>query len=187
MSGMTDVPLTGHLLVATPALLDPNFRRTVILVLEHQDAGCLGIVLNRPTQTPLVDVVPQWQPLAADPGVVFLGGPVSPSGAIGLCAPPPVPGVADLAAGGLVATADLSRAPADNPPGLRGLRVFAGYAGWGEGQLEAEISAGAWYVVDAEPGDAFGAQPDQLWGAVLRRQPGALRLVATFPDDPSLN
>ena len=70
---------------------------------------------------------------------------------------------------------------------ITSLRVFAGYAGWGSGQLQAEIDEGAWYVLPGEPADPFMADPARLWQAVLRRQGGELALVATYPDDPRLN
>ena len=79
------------------------------------------------------------------------------------------------------------RAAAAARGGIASLRVFAGYAGWGPGQVQAEIEEGAWYVLPAEPSDAFAAEPEQLWQTVLRRAGGTLALVATYPDDPALN
>ncbi len=186
---MTDaLGFTGRLLVATPALVDPNFARAVVLLLEHGDDGALGVVVNRPTTVPVTDVLPDWEPMVSAPDVVFQGGPVSLDSALGLVAvsdgADPI-GVRRVSDGlGLV---DLDTPPEVLTGGLSAMRIFAGYAGWSDGQLEDEITEGAWYVVDAEPGDPFTEDPDDLWRAVLRRQPGALAMVATFPPDPSLN
>jgi putative transcriptional regulator len=193
MVAMEEV-LAGRLLVATPLLGDPNFRRTVVLVVEDEpEEGTLGVVLNRPTEVPVGQVLEPWTELVSDPSVVFQGGPVSPNSALGLAI---VPGE-DEPVGwrALDATAVLSRlglVDLDTPPqllagGIASFRVFAGYAGWGPGQLRAEIEEGAWYVLPAEPADPFAAEPKRLWQAVLRRAGGTLALVATYPDDPSLN
>ncbi|HEX2313792.1 MAG TPA: YqgE/AlgH family protein [Thermomonospora sp.] len=184
----------GRLLVATPQLDDPNFRRSVVLIVEHDPGeGTLGVVLNRPTEVPVDRVLPPWAELATGPSVVFQGGPVALDSALALARVPgedeplgwrALDGDTDVGRVGLV---DL-----DAPPGLIAaeviqLRVFAGYAGWGVGQLESEIEDGAWYVVPGEAGDVFAADPERLWQAVLRRQAGDLAFVATFPEDPSLN
>jgi putative transcriptional regulator len=186
---MSFAPLTGRLLVASPSMGDPNFDRTVVAVLEHHpDDGALGVVVNRPSGTDVAEVLPAISPLVAEPAVVFVGGPVQPQAA--LCLGVPRPGVepdgfAPLASG--VATVDLDKDPAVLTTGLQVLRVFAGYAGWGGGQLEAEIAAGAWFVVDGVPYDVFADDPEQLWRTVLRRQGGTLALVSTYPEDPRLN
>ncbi|HZR51749.1 MAG TPA: YqgE/AlgH family protein [Streptosporangiaceae bacterium] len=186
----------GRLLVATPMLGDPNFRRTVVLIVEHeQEQGTLGVVLNRPTDVPVGQVLEPWTELATDPSVVFSGGPVSPTSALALALVPgtdepvgwhpldgaPEPAMARL---GLV---DLDAPPGLIAPAITRLRVYAGYAGWGAGQLQSEIEEGAWYVLDADPGDAFFAEPGRLWAVVLRRQGGELAYVATYPDDPTQN
>ena len=186
--------LAGRLLVATPVLSDPNFRRTVVLVVEHEEEqGTLGVVLNRPTQVPVDQVLEPWMDLATSPSVVFSGGPVAPNSALALAHVPgtdepvgwhPLDGSPAVARLGLV---DLDAPPGLLAPAVASLRVYAGYAGWSAGQLEAEISEGAWYVLPAEQGDAFCAEPERLWPAVLRRQGGELAYVATYPDDPSLN
>jgi putative transcriptional regulator len=185
---MTDGPLTGRLLVAAPALRDPNFDRTVILVLEHGDEGALGVVLNRPTATDLYAALPRWERFATEPPVLFEGGPVAPTAAICLgrtlaSAEPDgwLPLFADLA------TIDLDRDPEELTESVQGVRVFAGYAGWGSDQLEGEVAAGAWYVLEALPGDALSPAPDDLWRTVLRRQRGHLARVANFPADPVMN
>jgi putative transcriptional regulator len=178
----------GRLLVATPELQDPNFRRTVVLVLEHTSDGALGLVLNRPTDTTLVGTLPRWADLGAAPAVVFVGGPVQPDAAIGLArrAGDGEPeGFAPLFA--RIGTVDLDRDPQDVVPPIDSVRVYVGYAGWGPGQLDDELAAEGWYVVDLLPDDLWTSRPGDLWRAVLRRQAGPLRLVAGFPDDPSLN
>ncbi len=181
--------LVGRLLVATPVLEDPNFKRAVVLLLDHNVEGALGIVVNRPLEVDVSAVLPVWQPYATAPGRLFQGGPVALDSALGVVA---VPGDDEEPVGVKRIMGSLGLVDLDIPPqiiagGVAGLRIFAGYAGWGAGQLEGEIAEGAWYVVDAEARDAFTDAPEQLWRQVLRRQRGDLALVSTFPDDPSLN
>jgi putative transcriptional regulator len=186
--------LTGRLLVATPVLADPNFRRTVILVVEHEAAeGTLGVVLNRPTDVPVDRVLDAWSELVTGPSVVFKGGPVAPNSALAIGSVPgdaeplgwhALDGAAAISGLGLV---DLDAPPDLLAPAINRLRVYAGYAGWAPGQLNAEIDEGAWYVVPAEPADAFAGEPEDLWSGVLRRQGGEMAFTATFPDDPSQN
>jgi putative transcriptional regulator len=185
-------PCRGKLLVATPELPDPNFARTVVLVLEHSDEGALGVVLNRPTDSSLVESLPRWADRAAPPAVVFVGGPVQPDAAIGLARraaadtdEPDGGGFATLF--DRLGTVDLELGPEEITPAVEAVRVFVGYSGWGPGQLDGELAAEGWYVCDADADDLWTAHPNDLWRAVLRRQPGPLRLVAGFPDDPSQN
>jgi len=181
--------LTGQLLVATPALDDPNFRRSVVILLDHGEDGALGLVVNRPLEVDVAEVLPAWQPYATDPGRLFHGGPVQVDSALGLVA---VPGDSDEPVGvrrliGSLGLVDLDAPPEVVAGAVAGLRIFAGYAGWSRGQLEDEIRSGAWYVLDAEAGDAFTGSPEGLWRDVLRRQIGDLKLVSTYPDDPRMN
>ncbi|NYI06238.1 YqgE/AlgH family protein [Allostreptomyces psammosilenae] len=181
--------LTGRLLVATPALADPNFNRAVVLLLDHDDEGSLGVVLNKPTPVDVADVLQPWAELAGRPSVIFQGGPVALDSALGLAA---VPGQGEEPLGwrrvhGAVGLVDLDAPPELLAAELASLRIFAGYAGWAPGQLEDELAEGAWYVVESEPGDVFSLDPRQLWRSVLRRQRSELALMATYPDDPSLN
>lgn len=186
--------LSGRLLAATPRLGDPNFRRTVVLIVEDDQAeGTLGVVLNRPTEIHLDQVLEAWTGLASGPQVVFRGGPISPNSALALAlargSDEPVgwrslDGTPMMSRIGLV---DLGAPPELLAGGITSMRVFAGYAGWGAGQLRDEIDDGAWYVLPGEPTDAFAAEPERLWEKVLRRQGGELALVATFPDDPTWN
>jgi putative transcriptional regulator len=160
---MVDDGFRGRLLVATPALVDPNFARSVILLLEFGDEGAVGVVLNRPSGTPVADVLPDWSLHTGGVGVppwTFFDG--------------------------LIGTVDLTAGP-DSVDDRTAVRVYAGYAGWGAEQLELEIEIGSWYVVDGSADDVFCREPDELWRAVLKRQPGQLAMVANFPMDPSLN
>ena len=184
----------GQLVVATPSLLDPNFERTVVLLLQADvDDGALGLVLNRPTGTEVGEVLADWAALSAEPGVVFTGGPVQPNAAICLGhGRPGGPAVAAFSVlegvpGTSIGTIDLDSPPEQLVPAVSEVRLFAGYAGWSAGQLEAEVDEGAWWVLDALPGDPFTAAPDVLWRQVLRRQGLPLALVASFPPDPTLN
>ncbi|MET7637646.1 YqgE/AlgH family protein [Streptomyces sp. NPDC005438] len=185
--------LTGRLLVATPALADPNFARAVVLLLDHDEEGSLGVVLNRPTPVNVQDILEPWAALAGEPGVVFQGGPVSLESALGVAVVPSGGGEPDSGplgwrrVSGAIGLIDLDAPPALLAGELGSLRIFAGYAGWGAGQLEDEVEEGAWYVVDVEPGDVSCPAPQLLWRSVLRRQRSELALVATYPDDPSLN
>ena len=181
------VLLRGRLLVATPPLVDPNFDRSVVLLLEHGDDGALGIVLNRPSDTPLATVLPEWHEHATAPGVVFSGGPVAPEAVIALAR-----GGTDATDGwmpvlGEVGTVDVGRDPADLGAHLEALRIFVGYASWSPGQLEIELEQEAWFVAAADSGDPFSLHPDQLWREVLRRQRGRVAMFANYPDDPEAN
>lgn len=185
---MRNGDLAGRLLVAAPALMDPNFARSVVLVLEHNDDGALGVVVNRATSVPIGDVLPTWSALVSAPAVLFHGGPVALDSALGL-------GRAQ-GGGDLVGWRELSGESGlvdlDTPTELIAdvlseMRIFAGYSGWGVGQLELEIHTGSWFVVESSTDDAFSAEPDSLWRTVLRRQRGELALVSTYPDDPALN
>ncbi|MEU9102686.1 YqgE/AlgH family protein [Streptomyces sp. NPDC048361] len=214
---MTEVSsLTGRLLVATPALADPNFDRAVVLLLDHDEEGTLGVVLNRPTPVGVGDILESWADLAGEPGVVFQGGPVALDSALGVAVVPGEDGPGGEGPGwdgpvedgrspssrprtsrgdpvgwrrvyGAIGLVDLETPPELLAAALGSLRIFAGYAGWGPGQLEDELSEGAWYVVESEPGDVSCPEPESLWRAVLRRQRNELAMVATYPDDPSLN
>ena len=180
--------LRGSLLVATPLLREATFLRTVIVVLDHDDEGAFGVVVNRPDGPPVDSVVPQVADLVAEPPVLFAGGPVSTQTgiALGLAAPGSEAEGWTPVSYPLVSV-DLDHDPALLATSLQALRVFLGYAGWSPGQLEAEVETGAWYVVDAVPADCFSPQPQRLWADVLRRQGWPLSAVATCPIDPSMN
>lgn len=180
--------LKGHLLIAGPALVDPNFRRTVVLVGEHSEEGALGVVLNRASETTVDDAVPELAELVelvGEIGSVHVGGPVQPSAIVVL---------ADFVepdrAGALVLES-VGFLPAEVDPEtlgeLRRARVYAGYAGWGPGQLDGELEEGSWIVEPALAEDVFTPQPDALWSDVLRRKGGPFGVLAMMPPDPSLN
>lgn len=181
----------GRLLVAAPALTDPNFARTVVMILEYDESGTLGVVLNRPTQLPVVDVLEPWSELVSVPDVVFSGGPVGAENAMAIASLDAgahgYPGLRWKAVTPAVGLLELEAAPGALGPGVRRLRIFAGYAGWGPGQLEGEMLEGAWLVLDSLPTDAFAERPQRLWADVLRRQGGGLALISTHPADPTQN
>lgn len=180
----------GRLLLATPPLDDPNFDRTVIYVLEHHDEGAVGVVINRPSIEALDEPLDRWIDLQSAPSSVFSGGPVEENALIALAdtKEPLEDDDGSLAPiSGTIASADLTADPAIVAAAVNGVRVFRGYAGWGPGQLDGEIDAGAWLVLDSQPGDVFSDEPDNLWRSVLRRQPGRLAWLANAPDDLSFN
>ena len=181
----------GDLLVATPQLLDPNFERTVVLVLDLNEDGALGVVLNRPSTVPVDEILPDWSSLAQAPDVLFRGGPVGTDSALAVGtsragAPDDEP-VGFRRLYDDIGIIDLDTPTEIMGPGLSRLRIFAGYAGWGDEQLLDEIRTGSWYVVPSVATDLFGTDPLGLWMRVLRRQPGELAWVSTRPLDPSLN
>jgi putative transcriptional regulator len=183
-------PAAGRLLVASPILLDPNFVRTVVLLLDHDGDGTLGVVLNRPTTVPVASVLPGWADVVDDPPVLFDGGPVSADSALAVACVPEAEGedpVGFRRLFGPTGMVDLDTPREVLAPAMTRMRIFAGYAGWGGGQLEAEIDEGSWYVVVAETADIFAESPEDLWRQVLRRQHGPLAWVATMPTDPTRN
>ena len=188
---MSPVPTplsAGCLLVALPTLTDPNFERTVVLVLAHDAGeGSLGVVLNRPTDTEVADPLPRWAPLAARPGVVFLGGPVGATAAIGVARGTGRAGTGWAPVAGHLGTVDLGLDPDQLAGPVDAVRVFSGYAGWGPGQLESEIDQGAWLVVDGAPDDVLCADPARLWRLILRRQGGRTAWLANWPLDAHTN
>ncbi len=192
-------PAAGMLLVATPELADPTFAATVVLLIEVEAGGALGVVLNRPSPVPVDEVLGDWAGLVAEPELLFQGGPVGADGALALAllhAPGGAEGadrsVCEDPVGFREVVGGLGLVDLDTPVELlvdvvARLRIFAGYAGWGAAQLEAEIAEGSWYVVPGEPGDAFHGETDGLRREVLRRQPGELAWYSTRPADPLLN
>jgi putative transcriptional regulator len=183
----------GDLLVATPELTDPNFERSVVLLLDSDQDGALGVVLNRPTTVAVADIVPDWAPRVTEPHVLFAGGPVSTGSALAVGASRALGDDPNAEPVGFrrlyddVGIVDLDTPVDLVAPALTHLRIFAGYAGWGAEQLRGEIGAGAWYVVPSRTADLFGGDPLRLWERVLRRQPGELAWVATRPADPTMN
>ena len=178
--------LRGQLLVAGPSLIDPNFRRTVVLVAEHDEEGAMGVVLNRPTEATVADVLPDLVEIVPGEEPLFSGGPVGAQGVVVLARfTDPTAAVARIAGnvGFLAADQDLAAAATT----VRRARAYAGHAGWGPGQLDAELADDGWIVVPHEPDDLFSEGPESLWSRVLERQGGSYALVARMPLDPSLN
>jgi putative transcriptional regulator len=175
----------GQLLIAGPALLDPNFRRTVVLVIEHSDEGALGLVLNRSSESTVSDVAPELEAVVDPDSAIFVGGPVQPSGVIILAR------FEDPEDSALVSFDDVgvlrAEGSLDDPPALVDARAFAGHSGWGPGQLDAELEQGDWILEPATADDAFCTDPDALWSEVLARKGGSYALVARMPPDPSVN
>jgi len=175
----------GQLLIASPALLDPNFRRTVVLVTEHGEEGAAGLVLNRPSPVEIVEAVPVLEPLADDGEPVWVGGPVQPDAVLvlGEFVDPQDAAVPLFGALGFPALDE----PAEVVTATTRRRVFAGYAGWDAGQLESELARDDWILEEALPDDAFTDEPDELWAEVLRRKGGIYELVSRMPEDPRVN
>ena len=170
------VSFRSRLLVASPSLADPNFYRSVILLIDHDDEGALGVVLNRPTEVSVGGPLPGWDLLAADPAVVFSGGPVQPVAAVG---------IGRTAEG--VGTLDLSQDPLEAAREVDAIRIFSGYAGWSPGQLETEIDEGSWIVIEGSPDDVMSEEPEGLWEHVLERQPPPVKWLAKAPPHLSFN
>jgi len=186
--------LTGRLLVAVPRI-DAEvpegdvFDRSVVLVLHHDEDGAHGLILNRPLNADVDSVLPGWQEHVTTPDCVFQGGPVSLDTALALASSTEQDdeslGIRSLF--GEMCLVDLDAPPPIVAPVVTALRIYAGYAGWAAGQLEGEIEAGMWFVVDALTTDAFSGDPGELWARVLRRQRNSLAFVANFPADPDVN
>ncbi len=206
-------PAPGCLLVAAPSLTEATFARTVLYILEHDDGGTAAVILNRPSRTPVGQVLPDWHDAVSGPSVVFSGGPVAPDGALCLGLLSEVGrrqlGFGDLLGGGEVS--DLTEPLGEQPllavrpvvdaictvdldgeidpviAATTGLRIFAGHAGWSPGQLDGELAEGAWFVLAGRSLDVFAGNPELLRRDVLRRAPSPINLLSTYPPDVSLN
>jgi putative transcriptional regulator len=181
-----DESLAGQLLLASPALHDPNFRRAVILVSIHSEEGAMGVVLNRPSAVTVGEAVPQLEQAMDEQEPVYVGGPVQPTSIVFLAE------FLDPSPAGLLVFGRIGFPAPD--AGIEELaeatsrrRVFAGYAGWSEGQLDAEVEDGDWIADAALPDDVFTELPDELWSRVLTRKGGSYALIARMPGDPSVN
>jgi putative transcriptional regulator len=177
--------LRGQLLIASPALVDPNFARSVVLITEHNADGAMGVVLNRPSEVEVEDVAPELAEVA-DGEPVFIGGPVQPQALVVLA------DFRDVSAAAWTVVADVGFVAAETEYGelpdlVRRGRVYAGYSGWGSGQLEGELAEEAWIVEPPQPAELFAAEPERLWENVLARKGGQFALLARMPLDPSLN
>ena len=176
--------LQGKLLVSSPSLVDPNFRRTVVLMTHHDEGGAMGVVLSRPSEARVAEAVPAMADLAGADDVIHVGGPVQPEAVVVLAEleaeheefEPVVGGVGFLPVGVELDELEVAR-----------VRVFAGYSGWGPGQLEGELAESSWIVVPAEPDDVFAGDPDELWRRVVQRKGGRYKVMESMPFDPGLN
>jgi putative transcriptional regulator len=177
--------LTGHLLISNASLFDPNFRRTVVLIGHHDEEGAVGVVLNRPSGLAVREAVPPLSDLVDAGEEVFEGGPVQPEAAVVVAEfldPAIVPVVAFGSVGFLPDEVD-----ADERSSIVRARVFAGYSGWGPGQLEAELAEDAWLLTPATEADVFTEEPDRLWEGVVARLGPAYAMLRSMPTDPTLN
>jgi putative transcriptional regulator len=176
--------LAGQLLISSPSLVDPNFRRTVVLVTHHDAEGAVGLVLSRPSELRIDEAVPDLGDLPYTDAVVYIGGPVQPEAVVVLVELDKLAQNSEPIVGTVV-----YMPPGAEPDDLRAsrARVFAGYSGWGPAQLDGEIEESAWIVARALPDDVFASDPDELWRTVLHRKGGKFALIATMPYDPSLN
>lgn len=191
-AGVVPEQTTRHrLLVSVPDLGDVNFDQTVVYVIEHDGDGALGVVLNRPSDTEVVEHLPELCAPVLSPAVFFVGGPVAVGGVLALgrrrlgSGSEPTGPVAPLP--GSLALVDMEALLDGRVDGIDALRLFTGYSGWAAGQLDAEIAAGAWHVVTALPDDVLCGDPDSLWRSVMRRQGGRTAAQGLFPEDPSVN
>jgi putative transcriptional regulator len=176
----------GQLLIAGPTLVDPNFWRTVVLIVDHSEEGALGLVLNRPSETTVGEAVPQLEELVDPDGALYIGGPVQPSSVIVL-AQLEDPDDAALISFDDVGVIGTGTDPDQPPAGVRQGRAFVGHAGWGPGQLDSELERSDWITTPASLTDAFSPEPRELWTGVLTRMGGSYALVARMPADPSVN
>lgn len=178
-------PVAGHVLIAGPALWDPNFRRTVVLVGKHDEDGAVGVVLNRPLDHEVAEGVPALQDLVPEHTAIFEGGPVEPQAALVLAE------FVDPSRAEVVAFGSIGFMPPEVGPeildGILRARVFAGYTGWGPGQLDRELEQDSWLVEPAMPSDVFTDDPQHLWEAVVRRLGPGYDMLRTMPSDPSTN
>jgi putative transcriptional regulator len=177
--------LTGQLLISSGGLFDPNFRHTVVLIGEHNAEGALGVVLNRPLEVTVGNAVPTLGALVDPDELLYQGGPVQPSGPV-LLAELAHPELADILVFGNVGFL-VGDVPADVRPGIVRARVYAGYSGWGPGQLEAEMDQDSWIVDPAREADVFTTEPEHLWRRVLERKGPEYRRLSRMPFDPTMN
>lgn len=177
-----------QLLVSAPDLGDDNFDQTVVLVMEHDNEGALGLVLNRPTSTEVGEHLPDLTSLTISPSVFFMGGPVSVGGLLALGRRRMGAETRNVAPiDGPLVMVDPEALVNGEVEGIDAVRLYTGYSGWSAGQLDAELTSGAWHVVRALPDDVLCADPDGLWRAVMRRQGGRLASQGLYPDDLSAN
>lgn len=177
--------LKGQLLISSGGLYDPNFRHTVVLVGANGREGSLGVILNRMLDVTVAEAVPDLVPLVGDGTHLYEGGPVQPREPV-LLAELTDPGLADIlvfdSVGFLVGDV-----PSEMSAGILRARLFAGHAGWGPGQLEAEMEDDAWILETARVEDVFTDEPDHLWRRVLERKGPEYKRLSRIPFDPGMN
>lgn len=177
----------GALLIAPPMMHDPNFRRTVVLLCEHGAEGSFGLVLNRPLEIPLSDVL---HSVTNNDLMVSIGGPVQPDTLHyvhrnGDVIPDTLPLFDDVYWGGDFEVLKALIESGQVSP--RDLRFFLGYSGWSAGQLADEIERGGWILATADAASVFAPGSAQLWRTALRRIGGEYALLSNFPEDPRTN
>jgi len=185
----------GTFLVASPTLQDPNFARTVVLICEHSDQGSMGLVINRPSEVGLKEALAGVAPPPLPEARLFLGGPVQRQALLVLhriaAAVAGAQDVVDgISIGGdmqqlLAALTELTAIPATTPPAE--IRFYAGYAGWGAGQLDAELESGSWITCPGTAAHVFTADCELLWERVLRELGPEYARLTTVPPDPRVN
>ena len=187
--------LKGTLLIAAPALDDPNFVRTVVFVADHDEEGAFGLVLNRPGSLKVKEL---WASLTDDAGeteaVTFTGGPVQQNAVVFLHACPDLADSESVVPGVFLGSeVDVLKnvlRQSENSPRARGsnnVRIFCGYSGWGPGQLDIEMKTGGWLTVPASAEHVFDLAPDRLWNTVLDELGGAYSFFSLMPPDPEMN
>ena len=178
-------PLTGHLLIAGATLFDPRFRRTVVLIGHHDEEGAVGVVLNRALAISVRESVPPLGDLVEPDEPLYEGGPVQADSVV------VVADFADPSQADIIALGSIGFLPPETDEAvltaIRRARVYAGYAGWGAGQLETELAEESWIVEPALPQDVFHPRPERLWNDVLERMGREFDLLRLMPDDPSMN
>jgi putative transcriptional regulator len=176
--------LAGSLLVAHPNMLDPNFRRTVLFVSEHEpNEGALGVIINRPLDRPVTELVSDGPPAGLADVPVFLGGPVGKNQLM-------FAAFEWQKGAGLKLNHNLALDEPSDAQGSKNLLTvcaFVGYAGWGAGQLESEVKQKAWVVQKASPSLLKLDRLPNLWFDIMRTLGPWYKMLAAAPDDPSLN
>ncbi len=178
----------GQLLVSIPDLGDDNFDQAVVLMIEHDEQGALGLVVNSPSATPVAEHLPDLVPLLASPAMFFVGGPVAVGGllALGRRTLEQAASHSTEVAGPVVLVEPQALVNGE-VAGIDIVRLYTGYSGWAPGQLDAELTSGAWHLLPALPDDVFTSDPEHLWRRVMRRQGGRLAAQGLYPDDLSVN
>jgi putative transcriptional regulator len=185
---MFEASTAGKLLISSPSMSDANFDRTVVFMIEHNDEGALGVVINRPAPIDVVDAVPQWAPFVAEPRVVFIGGPVAQGSVLALARAESPDNTDEFTPVlGPVGVLDATVDPGQLNTPITEVRLFSGYSGWGPGQLEQELEVGAWFVIEADPADPLSTQPEGLWAEALKRQEGRDAMATQDPRRHWLN